>query len=621
MPLQKLQFKPGVNREITRYSAQNGWYDCDKIRFRYTFPEKIGGWARISGNTFSGVCRSLWSWVTLTGIKLVGVGTHLKFYLERGGFYSDITPIRATTTNAATFSATNGSTTITVTDSSHGASVGDFVTFSSAVSLGGAITASILNAEHQIVEVTNANTYTFTSSVAANSSDSGNGGSATDAAYQISVGLSIEVPVTGFGSGTWGSGTWGYGTPGATPLRLWSQSNFGEDLVFGPIGGGVYYWDATNDTTTRGVALSSLGGASNTPTVQNFILVSDIHRFVFCFGTNTLGTTTQDPLLLRWSDQEDATKWTPSATNQAGSLLLSRGTKIVTAQQFNQAINVWTDSSLYNLQFLGGQAVWGAQLVGDNISIVSPNAAVFANGVSYWMGKDRFYMYDGRIQPLRCDLLRHVVDDINRNQTDQIFAGTNEEFSEIWWFYCSSGSNTVDRYVIYNYEYQIWYYGTLARTAWLDSGIRDFPLAATYSYNLVNHEEGVDNGESDPPTAISAHITSSEFDLQDGDKFGFIRRILPDMTFLGSTADSPGATMTFYPLKNSGSGYTTPASEGGNSTGTITRSVAAPVEAYTDQVNVRIRGRQMAIKVESTSAGVQWQLGSPRIDVRADGQR
>ena len=621
MPLQKLQFKPGVNRELTRYSAGASWYDCDKIRFRYGFPEKIGGWERISGNTFSGVCRSLWAWVTLGGIKLVGVGTHLKFYLERGGFYDDITPIRATTTNAATFAATNGSTTITVTDSSHGASVGDFVTFSSAVSLGGNITASVLNAEHQIVAVTSGNTYTFTSSVAANSSDSGNGGSATDAAYQISVGLSIEVPVTGFGAGTWGESTFGYGGTGTTPLRLWSQSNFGEDLVFGPRGGGAYYWDATNGTTTRGVALSSLGGASNVPTIQNFIFVSDIHRFVFCFGTNPVGGSAQDPLLLRWSDREDPANWTPSATNESGSLVLSQGTEIITAHQGNQAINVWTDSSLYSLQFLGGQAVWGAQLVGTNVSIVSPNAAVFSNGVSYWMGKDKFYMYDGRIQPIQCDLLRHVVDDINRTQTDQIFAGTNEEFSEVWWFYCSSGSNTIDRYVIYNYKDKIWYHGTLARTAWLDSGIRDFPLAATYSYNLVDHELGVDDGESNPPVAINAHITSSEFDLQNGDNFGFIRRVLPDMTFSGSTADSPSATMTFYPLKSPGSGYTTPASEGGDSSASVTRSVAAPVEAFTDQINVRVRGRQMALKIESTSTGVQWQLGSPRVDVRPDGRR
>ena len=621
MPLQKLTLKPGINKEVTRYAAGNGWYDCDKVRFRFSFPEKIGGWARISGNTFQGICRSLWAWISLTGAKLVGIGTHLKFYIELGGIYYDITPIRATTTNAATFAATNGSTTITVTDSSHGAVIGDFVTFSSAASLGGVITAAILNAEHQVVLVPTTNTYTFTASVAANSSDSGNGGAATDAAYQINVGPETVIPLIGFGAGKWGTSTFNVGGTSSVSLRQWSQSNFGEDLVFGPRGGAPYYWDNTNAVTTRGVALSSLSGASNTPTVQNLIFVSDINRFVFCFGTNTLGTTTQDPLLFRWSDQEDAANWTPSSTNQSGSLRLSRGTKIVAVEQSNQAVNIWTDSSLYNLQFLGGQAVFGVQLVGDNISIASQNAVAFANGVSYWMGNDRFYKYDGRVQTLNCSLLRYVINDINIEQLDQVFAGTNKEFNEVWWFYCSSGSTTVDRYIIYNYEYNIWYYGTLARTAWLDSGMRTLPLAATYRYNLVNHEEGIDDVETDTPAAINAYITSSEIDLQSGGKFGFVWRVLPDMTFEGSTIDAPNATITLNPLQNPGSGYNDPLSEGGNSAGTVTRSATAPVEAFTGQVNIRIRGRQMSMKIESTDTGVQWQLGHPRIDVRADGGR
>ena len=621
MPLQKLIFKPSINKEVTRYAAGNGWYDCDKVRFRFSLPEKIGGWARISGNTFQGVCRSLWAWVTLTGAKLVGIGTHLKFFIELGGIYYDITPIRATTTNAATFAATNGSTTITVTDNGHGAVIGDFVTFSSAVSLGGVITATILNAEHQIVSVPTANTYTFTASIAANASDSGNGGSATDAAYQINVGPETVVPLIGFGAGTFGTGAFNVGSTSSVSLRQWSQSNFGEDLVFGPRGGAPYYWDATNSVTTRGVALSSLGGASNTPVVQNLIFVSDINRFVFCFGTNALGATAQDPLLFRWSDQEDAANWTPSATNQAGSLRLSRGTKIVAVEQSNQAVNIWTDSSLYNLQFLGGQAVFGAELIGDNISIASQNAVAFANGVSYWMGNDRFYKYDGRVQTLNCSLLRYILNDIDIVQLDQVFAGTNKEFNEVWWFYCSNGSTTIDKYVIYNYEYNIWYYGTLARTAWLDSGMRTLPLAATYRSNLVNHEDGIDDIETDTPAAINAHITSSEIDLQGGDKFGFVWRVLPDMTFEGSTIAAPNATMTLNPLQNSGSGYNSPLSEGGNSAGAVTRSATAPVEAYTGQVNIRVRGRQMSMKIESTDTGVQWQLGHPRIDVRADGGR
>ena len=625
MPLKKLVLAPGVNKEKTSYSAESGWYECDKVRFRQTFPEKLGGWQRISLNTFQGVCRSLWTWLTLGNQKITGVGTNLKFYLELGGSYYNITPLRASTTNAATFAATNGSATITVTDNSHGAIAGDFVTFSSAASLGGVITAAILNAEHQIVTIASANAYTFTASVEANSSDSGNGGAATDAAYQISVGTATQVPLNGWGASTWGSGTWGNGDSSSVALRLWSQSNFGEDLIFGFKGGPVYHWDATNGVSSAGadlgVLLSSLGGASDVPTAQNLILVSDINRFIFCFGANTLGTAVQDPMLIRWSDQESAVDWTPSATNQAGSLRLSRGSEIIAATQSRQAVMVWTDTAVYTLQFLGGQAGWGAQLVSGNISITSSNAVAYANGVSYWMGKDKFYIYNGNVQALKCDLLRYVFNDINWQQTGQIFAGTTEEYNEIWWFYCSEDSATVDRYIVYNYQDSIWYNGTLARTAWLDSGMRDFPLAATYTYNLVNHEEGVDDNETGTSTAINASITSGQFDTEDGHKFTLISRIIPDMTFDGSTADSPSATITLYPMQNSGSGYNDPLSEGGNSAGAITRSATVPVEQYTDQIDVRVRGRQIAFKIESTDLGVQWQLGSPRLDMRVDGRR
>ena len=617
MPLKKLELKPGIDRERTRYSSEGGWYECDKVRFRQEFPEKIGGWKRISANTFTGVCRSLWAWTTLAGQRFVGVGTHQKFYLELGGNYYDITPIRATTTNAATFAATNGSTTITVTDSSHGAAVGDFVTFSSAVSLGGTITATILNAEFEVQTVPSSNTYTITSSIAANASDSGNGGSATDAAYQISPGPATEVPITGWGAGTWGESTWGIGGTGTIKLRLWSQSNFGEDLIFGPKGGTVYYWDATNSYNTRAIVLTG----TDIPTKQNLVLVSDINRFAFCFGANTISTSVQDPMLIRWSDQEDATNWKPSATNQAGSLRLSRGSEIIAAKQTRQAITVWTDTAVYSLQFLGGQAGWGAQLIGDNVSIVSPNAVCYAGGVSYWMGKGKFYLSDGNIKVLPCNLLRYVFGDFNLGQTDQIFAGSNEEFQEVWWFYCSSDSTAIDKYVIYNYKDNVWYYGTLARTAWLDSGMRDYPLAATYTYNLVNHEEGIDDNETATETAINAHITSAEFDTDDGHKFTLVSRVLPDITFDGSTIDSPSTTFTLFPLQNSGSGYNSPASEGGDSTGTVTRSATAPVEKYTNRLDIRVRGRQMAFKVESTAIGVQWQLGSPRLDMRIDGRR
>ena len=628
MPLQKLQIKPGVNRENTRYTSEGGWYDCDKVRFRQGYPEKIGGWQRISTTSFLGVCRSLWNWITLGSINLIGVGTNLKFYLEEGGGYNDITPIRATTAAGdVTFSATSGSSTITVTDAGHGAITGDFVTFSGAVSLGGNITADVLNQEYQIDNAVDASTYliiakdTLGNTVTADVSDTGNGGASVVGEYQINVGFPYAIPLTGWGAGTWGSGTWGTGTVSTNAIRLWSQSNFGEDLIFGPRGGAIYYWDATSGVSTRAVLLSSLGGASDVPTDQNFIVVSDINRFVFCFGCNDIGTATFDPMLIRWSDQEDATNWTPAATNQAGSLRLSRGTEIVTASQARQEVLVWTNSSLYSLQYVGAPAVWTAQIVGENISVASQNCVAYANGVAYWMGNDKFYMYDGRTQPLRCDLRKYIFNDFNHQQYQQVFAGTNESYHEIWWFYCSEDSTVIDKYVIYNYLQDIWYYGNMSRTAWLDSGLRDYPLAATYSYNLVNHEQGVDDNETGTATAIPASIATAEFDLDDGHQFMFIWRVLPDIRFTGSTASSPSAVMSLLPLANSGSGYNSPTSEGGSNNGSIVRTATLPIEQFTGQLNTRVRGRQMSVKIESTDLGVAWQLGSPRFDMRPDGRR
>ena len=425
---------------------------------------------------------------------------------------------------------------------------------------------------------------------------------------------------SGWGSGGFGLGTWSTGSGGTERLRLWNQANFGEDLVFGPKGGGIYYWDASNGVTTRGVALSSLGGASDVPTVQNLIFVSD-NRFVFTLGTNIIGSSAVDPMLIRWSDQEDATNWTPAATNQAGSLRFSRGSEIVAVRQARQEVLIWTDVAVYSLQYLGAPEVWGAQLLGDNISIINQNAVAYVQGQAFWMGKDDFYYYDGRVQPLPCDLSRYIFDDLNFTQARQVFAGINEGFTEIWWFYCSEGSTTIDRYVIYNYGEQIWYYGSLARTAWVETGLEEYPIAATYSNNLVYHELGVDDAVSATPQAIDAYITSSDFDIDDGDKFSFVRRMLPDITFSGSTIDSPAVTLTLTPLKGSGSGYNSPASEGGNSSAAVTRSATVPVEQFTDQIYLRIRGRQLVFKIESDAVGVQWQLGAPRIDLRPDGRR
>ena len=426
--------------------------------------------------------------------------------------------------------------------------------------------------------------------------------------------------MTGWGASGWGLGNWGQGISSTDSLRLWSANNFGEDLIYGPRGGNIYYWDASTSVTTRGVAIQTLAGALDPPIVQNFIYVSDIYRFVICFGCNDVGSAVQDPMLIRWSDQESVTDWLPTAVNQAGSLRLSHGSKIITAIQARQEIVVFTDSALYSLQYLGAPLVWGAQLLGDNISVMGPNAVAIASGVVFWMGKDKFYSYSGRVETLNCDLRKYIFNDINLAQNEQIFAGTSEGFNEVWWFYCSANSTSVDRYVVYNYVERIWHYGTIARTAWIDSGLRDYPQAATYSYNLVNHEFGTDDNESGTPVAINAYIESAEFDIQDGHNLGFVWRVLPDVTFSGSDTQNPSVTMTLIPMMNSGSGYNNPQSLGGTSSASVVRSSTVPIETFTGQVYVRVRGRQMIFKIESTGLGVAWQLGAPRIDIRADGK-
>jgi hypothetical protein len=617
--LKKLTLKAGVNRENTRYTSENGYYVSDKVRFRQGTPEKIGGWTRISANFFLGVCRSLWNWVTLGGANLLGVGTNLKFYIEYGGTYYDITPLRASSTINNNPFAGNGTTTVTVTDTAHGGVTGDFVTFSGATGT----YATTWNQEYQISVLT-VDTYTIT--VASSIPAGSYGGAAVVAAYQINVGPATALPVVGWGAGPWGSGGWGVGTSTSYPIRIWSQSNFGENLVFGYRGGAIYYWDNATGLSARGVLVSSLAGASDVPLMQNYLMVSDASRFVFAFGVNDYGSIVQNQMLLRWSDQEDIKMWTPAATNQAGSLLLSHGSKIVTALQTRQEIVVFTDSSLYSLQYQGPPVIWSSQLLGDNISIASQNSVAIASGVIYWMGVDKFYKYDGRIQTVRCDLLRYVYSDINLEQADQFFASTNEGFNEVWFFYCSASSSTIDRYVVYNYIENngqgVWYYGNMVRTAWLDTGLRNYPMAATDINNVVFHEYGVDDNSTEVTTAINAVIETAEFDIDDGDRFGFVWRMLPDITFNGSTgASSPQVTMTLIPMQNSGSGYTSPQSTAGTSYASIQRIATAPIEEFTGQVYIRVRGRQMILKIESNQIGTQWQLGSPRIDIRQDGRR
>ena len=711
MPLTKLQFKPGINREVTAYSNEGGWVDCDKVRFKMGFPEKIGGWEKYSPSTYQGSARRLHNWTALDGADYMGIGTHLKYYIEEGESFSDITPVRSSTTNSTSFSATDGSATITVTESNHGAAEGDFVTFSNAVSLGGVITATILNAEHQIVSVTDANTYTFTASVAANASASGNGGSGTtDASYQLPVGLDSQIGGTAWGAGLWGgttvgavtttineggtysdsdttltvtssnpghqiatndyilieeeilkvtgvssnnltvtraqSGTaasshangttvrlsvgnassdddftgWGIAaiTKTTTEIRTWSHDNFGEDLILNPRDGAVYYWDKTNGLSTRAVLLSGISGAANSPSIAKQVLVSDIDRHVICFGTNTYGTTVQDPLMIRWSDQESVLNWTISADTTAGSLRLGSGSTFVQAVETKREILIWTDTSLHTMRYIGGDFIFGIQQIASNITISGPKAAVATEDFVFWMGIDNFYIYAGGTQTLPCTVKDKVFLDFNRSQVDKVFAAINSEFNEVIWFYPSEtnslandGTGENDRYVIYNYLEKVWYYGSILRTAWLDRGTRNFPIAASSSY-LYNHETGYD----DDGSAMTSFIESAPMDIGDGDRFSLVQKVVPDLTFNGSlTASTPAATFTLKARNAPGQAYSN------TDSGTTTRTSTSPVEVYTGQLNLRARGRSFAMRVDSSASGMKWKLGSPRVDIRPDGRR
>ena len=620
MPLTSLKFKPGINREVTSYSNEGGYFDGEKIRFYTAFPEKIGGWTKQSSSTYLGSARALHNWIALDGSNYMGVGTHLKYYIEEGGAFTDITPIRKTSTNSITFSASDGSNIITVTDSSHGAVESDFVTFSEAVSLGGLVTATILNAEHQITSVVNANSYTITVSVTANSSDVGNGGSAVDGAYQINVGLDTVVGGRGWGAGAWGGvnpdlSTYGWGLSASTGttanIRLWTHDNFGEDLLLCPRDGGLFYWDRSDGLTARAVLLSSEATASNVPTIAKQILVSDIDRHIIAFGTNPLGGSDQDPLLIRFASQESF-NFTPDTTNTAGDLRLSSGSEFIQAVETKQQILIFTDKSLFAMRFIGPPFTFGLQELSKNITIISPKSAVAVDDVVFWMGKENFYVYTGRTQQIACTVRDKVFLDFNFSQKDRVVAGVNSQWSEIWWFYPSASSEENNKYVIYNYANQTWYYGTLSRTAWHDKGVRRFPIAAGSQF-LFEHE----NGNDDDGSAMTASIESSQVDIGDGYNFTFIKQLIPDITFEGSTSNSgnPTATFTLQARNGPGSTYST------NSGGSSTRTATTPVEQFTDLINVRLRGRSFNMKLESTEQGVAWKLGTPRLDIRPDGRK
>ena len=712
MPLTKLQFRPGVNREITSYSNEGGWNDCDKIRFRFGYPEKLGGWEKYSGSTYLGSARALHNWIALDGSNYLGVGTHLKYYIEEGQSFNDITPIRETTSSGdVTFAATNGSTTLTVTDASHGAVENDFVTFSGAATLGGTITAAVLNIEYQIARIIDANSYEITASVAANSSDSGNGGSSVVGTYQINVGLDTSVGGTGWGAGAYGgttttalqttineggtfsdsdttltvtsgtgiaaddfilidteilkvtnvstndltvtraqSGTeasthangatvflisgnansdsdfsgWGDAASGGltttTQIRLWSHDNFGEDLLLNPRDGGIYYWDRTNNTSTRAVEVSTLSGTKTSiPQIAKQVLVSDQDRHVIAFGCDAVnssssanqGNGVQDPLLIRFSTQEDPLVWFPSATNTAGDLRLGAGSTFMQALETKREILVWTDTALNSMRFIGPPFTFGLQQLASNITIMSPNAAAATEDVVYWMGIDNFYVYAGQTQSLPCPVKDKIFLDFNHEQSDKVVSGVNSEFSEVFWFYPSASSSDNDKYVVYNYGEKVWYFGSMVRTAWLDRGTRQDPLAAGSQY-IFRHEVGYD----DDGSAMSSFIESSPIDIGDGDKFAYISKIIPDLTFDGSTGSvDPQATFTVKSRNFPGVAFSS------TDSGDAVRSSSSPVELFTSQLHVRSRGRSFALRVESSTLGTRWKLGSPRVDVRQDGRR
>lgn len=698
MPLQKLQFKPGINREGTNYSNEGGWYDCDKIRFRSGFPEKIGGWTQQSPNQYLGVARALWGWVDLSGNNYLGVGTNLKYYIEKGTDFYDVTPIITASTlvnkcstafstlnggitatattltlaSTASFPTTggiiridsedisytgvsgatltglirgiNGTTaaphttganvgayTVTITDVSYNPFAGDYLTITGGSAFGG-IT---LSGEYVVTGVPTATTYTITAATFATSLATAQGGTIV-VAYQIPVGTNVATFGTGWGTGSWGRGGWGSGYTSvlSSQLRLWSNDNYGQNLFIAPRTGAVYYWLATDGVATRAKPLDALATLNSrdgayVPNNVLQVLTAPIQQFVICMGANPYqsGTpnTTFNPLLVRWSDQADEYQWVPEVTNQSGEFALSNGSEIIGARSTRQEILIWTDTALYSMQYLGAPYVWGFQILMDNLSIMSPNAMVTVNNVTYWMGRDKFYMYTGRVETLPCTVRQYIFQDVNIDQNYQIFAASNEGYNEVWWFYVSNdtaGSTVIDKYVIFNYLDQVWYFGSMSRTAWLDSSLQPYPVAADYNSRLLFHESGVNDNSTTATLPIAAYIQSSDFDIGDGHNFGFVWRILPDLNFNGSNVNSPSVTMTVLPRVNSGTAYGAADNPVVQSSNVYSNTQNFyNIQEFTGQVYTRIRGRQMAFKIESNTVGVAWQLGAPRIDIRPDGRR
>jgi hypothetical protein len=616
MPLQKLQFRPGVVTDVTGYTNDGGWRVSNLVRFRFGFPQSVGGWEKLSPHAqFLGSCRSLLNWVTLAGANLLALGTNLKYYIEQGGQYYDITPIRETVTLTNPFTATTGFATIAVYDVAHGCVDGDFVTFSGAVSLGGNITATVLNQEFQITYV-DLDNYTITVSATANGSDTGHGGAGVVAAYQINTGLDTQVGGTGWGAGTWGRGTWGSAATISVgnSLRLWTQDNYGEDLIFGVRNGGVYYWYASTGLYVRGVTLASLSTDPQTPTLAVQVMVSDRDRHVIAFGSNYGGGTAQDPLIIRFSNQEDPFTWTSTATNTAGDLRLGSGSTIIRAVETKREIVVFTDLAAYSLQFIGPPYTFGIQQLAAGISVAGFNSFATVDDTVYWMGKSAFYVYTGKVDNFPCPLNNYVFGNFNFSQADKVYAVPNSEFGEITWYYPSANSEENDLYVTYNYGDKVWTYGAMARSAMLDRGVRLYPIGAGLDGYLYNHELGFNDGSTEPPTPLNAYIESSPMDIGDGDHFSFVRRILPDVSFVDSQ-DSPQLDMILKTQNYPGSAYQS------GSDSAIAQTAVVPIQQFTPVKDVRLRGRSVIFRIESNKLNTRWILGSPRLEVQPDGRR
>lgn len=620
MPFAKFQFKAGIDKEGTDYTNAGGWFDASLIRFRKGFVEKIGGWTKQTATQFIGTCRKLFAWTSLEGNKYLFIGTHLKATVLEGTTLNDITPIRATTTNGIVFAATNGSAVITATDNAHGATVNDFVTLAGAVSLGGTITAAVLNKEYQVTGVPSANTFTFTATATANGSDTGNGGSAADAAYQLSAGLDVYIQSTGYGSGLWGEGGFGSSTSLSftNQLRLWSADNFGEDLILHPRGGGIFYWDESGGTASRAVNITSLSGANLAPTIGLQTIVSDTDRHVIVLGADPVSggvrTGVIDPMFVAFSDQESIAEWQPKTDNTAGSIRLSSGSEIIGGIRSRQETLIWTDTALYSMQFVGPPLTFSVNLINEGVGMIGPNACTNSPNGIFWMADDGFYLYNGSVKKLPCSVLSYVQEDLNIGQAFKVFGLLNSEFNEVWWFYPadSDGTEEISRYVIYNYEEGSWSIGQLERTAWVDEGVFNRPLATADNY-IYNQEDG-DDDDGLPMDGV--FVESSDFDLQEGNDFAFIRRIIPDIKFYGTNVDT-GVPQINILVKTRNS-----PSE------SLTTRATKDISNNTDQLHVRARGRQAVIRLQSDDdaevgvrLGYKWRLGYTRLDIHPDGRR